>query len=552
MEEPAVREPAQGRSSFSRLDLALLVLLALTAAAIRFWLVAHTEVAARDSIGYIRYALQLRNDPLPDVLKHNMQHPGYPAWLLAVSVPVCQALGGVTPDSMRLSAQLASVLSAVLLVLPMYFLGRELFHRAAGFWATALFQCLPVGSRVLADALSESTFLLLVVTAMLCAVHAFRTRSPLRFGLCGALAGLAYLTRPEGMLLVPAIGLVLLGVRSQIPWRRTLACGTALVGAAAVVAGPYVATIGHVTNKPTPQEILKVGRAAPAPSSAARAPLACVFAEWAQNTDRGSWLWGLRALLTEIAKGFSYVLWVPALAGLWGFRDRLRAVPGAWVPLLVSLLQGLILWRMAIRMGYVSERHVLLLVLCGLYWAAAGLWSLGYALTARWQRLRPGRRWLVAEVPALALLLVASPCVLALAEGLRPLHHNRAGFHAAGLWLARNAHPADEIVDPFCWAHYSAGRVFLEGTKPERPPRQPAKCYVVVERTAPATTRVEQRKKLERLFSIHIERADHEHSRLPIIPEDQIQAVHGQVVFHWPETAPEEQAKVLVYAITLP
>lgn len=529
MEALAVK-PEFPERPISRTDVALLALLILLAAAIRFWLVSHTEVAARDSIGYIRYALQLESEPLPAVLCRNLQHPGYPAWVLTVSLPVRQVLGGVTPDSMRLSAQLASAIASVLLVLPMYFLGRELFHRAAGFWAALLFQCLPVGSRVLADALSESTFLLFFVTAMLCAVHALRTRSPWRFALCGGLCGLAYLTRPEGLLLVPAIGLVLVALRGHEPWRRTVASAAALVTALAVVAGPYVATIRHVTNKPTPQEILKVGQA-----NSGTGPLfACLFAEWAPDGAKGSWIWGLRALLAEVIKGYSYFFCVPAVVGLWWFRDRLRVVPGAWVLLLASLFHSLILLRMAIRIGYVSERHVLLLVLCGLFWAAAALWALGL-----W--LRSGRS-------AMAVALLVSLAALALAPGLRPLHHNRAGFHAAGLWLASHAHPADEIVDPFCWAHYYAGRVFQEGAAPERPPE---KCYIVVER-AGMTERVEQRRKLERLLSIQVERPDHEHSRLPIVPESQIQAVHGQVVYHWPESAAEERAKVLVYEVNLP
>src|SRR3954452_5976624 len=40
-------------------DLGVLALLLALATASRCWLLWHTEVAARDSIGYIRYALQL-------------------------------------------------------------------------------------------------------------------------------------------------------------------------------------------------------------------------------------------------------------------------------------------------------------------------------------------------------------------------------------------------------------------------------------------------------------------------------------------------------------
>ena len=63
---------------------------------------------------------------------------------------------------MVLDCQLASSLAAVLLVIPMFYLGRELFDRRVGFWSAALFECLPVTARITSDALSEATFLLFI------------------------------------------------------------------------------------------------------------------------------------------------------------------------------------------------------------------------------------------------------------------------------------------------------------------------------------------------------------------------------------------------------
>src|SRR5438445_4107213 len=140
-------------------ELVRLALLLLLAAGMRAWLISHTEVAARDSIGFIRYALELERYPWKEVLERNLQHPGYSAVLLAVSWPVRYFLGGTNYASMQLSAQLASALAGVLLVIPMYYLGRELFGQRAGFWGTVLFQCLPISARVMSDALSEATFL---------------------------------------------------------------------------------------------------------------------------------------------------------------------------------------------------------------------------------------------------------------------------------------------------------------------------------------------------------------------------------------------------------
>ena len=51
------------------------------------------------------------------------------------------------------------------------------------------------------------------------------------------------------------------------------------------------------------------------------------------------------------AKAFFYVFWLPALAGLVWFRDRFRVVPGAWMLLLLCLVIGGLLYRVAADHG---------------------------------------------------------------------------------------------------------------------------------------------------------------------------------------------------------
>src|SRR4051794_2496189 len=65
----------------------LLVLLAL-AGGVRIWLIGHTEVTARDGIGFIRYAWDLHNRPWKEVLRENPHPPFYPVTVLATSVPL--------------------------------------------------------------------------------------------------------------------------------------------------------------------------------------------------------------------------------------------------------------------------------------------------------------------------------------------------------------------------------------------------------------------------------------------------------------------------------
>jgi hypothetical protein len=566
MDESAVSTATPDRQAVPRggawRDLGLLALLLTLAAGSRLWLLGHTEVAARDSIGFIRYALQLEHQPWRDVLKGSLQHPGYPAAVLAVSLPVRHYVAAPEAVIWQLSAQLASALAGILLVFPMYFLGRELFDRRVGFWASVLFQCLPTSSRIMADALSESTYLLFAATALLWAVQALRTRSAVRATLCGVFVGLAYLTRPEGFLVLPAVLLVLVVVQLIPAWRgpagRTLACGVCLVAAAVGVGGPYAAVIHHLTNKPTPLQILRSPHAEGSEDAGTRGgprvPGRPLLAWWALDGERGSLLAGLRALVAEVIKGYYYVAWLPALLALWWFRRRLRELPGAWVLLALSLLHSLVLWRLAVIMGYLSERHVLLLVLCGAFWAAAGMAEMGRRLAVAVHRLRPGSAVLAADSRwATRLLLVGLACS-GLVEGLRPLHANRAGHHAAGRWLADHARPADRVVDPFCWASYYAGRLFLE----DRPGMEPADYrptqYVVVEGKSNEAPHSRPRSLGSLLFGAAAtpDRPEGDHYRLPLMAHALSLTQNGRLVYHWPEQVPEANAKVKVYAVPMP
>jgi hypothetical protein len=516
-------------------EFTLLALLLLLAAGSRAWLICHTEVAARDSVGFIRYALELERDPWKKVLQNNLQHPGYPAVLLAVSWPVRQLCGGTNAASMQLSAQLASALAGVLLILPMYSLGREIFGHRVAFWGTALFQCLPVSARVMADGLSEATFLLFLTASLWLAVRGMRGRSVAAFAGCGLFSGLAYLTRPEGALMVPAAALVLVAVQFisawRRPWPRALACLAALLLTATAVASPYVLVNGRLTNKPTPRKLWQPdGDDAPVAWHGAHGPLtASILAIYAPETLKDRRLWGVYAIGSEGMKDFHYLAVLPLLIGLWSFRQRLKANCAAWVSTMLCALHFLILWRVAVVVGYVSDRHMLVLVLCGAFLAADGVFILGERLALLARRFRAGgaaRPVGIAESGTLSVVLLLILLAFGLKEALKPLHANRAGHRQAGLWLAEHTSPADPIVDPFCWAHYYAGRVFCEGSKPPAPLGYIPTEYVVLEKSPTS-----------------------EHSRLPTIRQARALAARGQVVYHWPVEKPEAAAKILVYAV---
>jgi hypothetical protein len=485
-------------------DLRCLAILVVLAVGLRTWQITHTEVASRDSIGYIRIAWQLEHGRWSEVIPLSPQHPAYPLAVLGMSHAVRYFLPDDLPLAWQLSSQLASALAGVLLVVPMFYLGRGLFDRRVAFWACVLFQCLPSSGKVMGDGLSDSLFLLFTCAGLWLACVALRRGSWRIFALTGLAGGLAYLTRPEGVLVVGATGLVLLAVQFRKCWRRSwkkvLVDGMALSLAELAVMTPYMLVIGGVTVKNTPNIMMHSqrkdadweGRLRPKPAAepgAMRSGGSVLFADWyiptrledLQPSARS--VWAIKTYGSLLARGFFYAALLPALLGLWWFRDRFRLVQGTWVVALTCLiLSGLLYW-VARKMGYLSDRHLLLIVLCGTYWAAAGAIVLGEWLAGRLARLRPalaGRPWTDRRGWSVGLLLLLS--IAPLPRTLARLHAERAGFRSVGQWLAEHTRPGDFIEDPYCWASYYAGRVFLEG-RDDLPAEQPPCYYVVLEQT---------------------------------------------------------------------
>jgi 4-amino-4-deoxy-L-arabinose transferase-like glycosyltransferase len=509
---------------FDWTDWRLIAVLALVTCGLRTYQLCTTEVTARDSISYIHIAWRLEHGDWRQVIRQSPQHPGYPIAVLVGSLPARLLFPNDLPYAMQLGAQLASAAASILLVAPLFWMGRQLFNRRIGFWAVLLFQCLPCSGRIMADGLSEGVFLLFALSALAFAMHSLRVGSIVGFALAGAAGGLAYLTRPEGLLIPAAVGLTLLGMQAVRGWRRSWlsasACAAALTTAVLLVSGPYMLLIGGLTVKTTGNALMKDATAeldrpieAPEIGVVSGRALLAVWWHGDANAPSGRYVWGLQTLAEVLSKAFFFVLWVPALAGLVYFRDRFRTVPGAWMLLLVCVLLGCVLYRVAVRMGYLSDRHTILILACGVLWATATVEGAGRGLA----KLLADRSWrMSASVGATALLLLVT--VAPLWRTLEPLHGDRVGFRAAGHWLAEHAGPQEAVFDPFGWSGYYAGRYFQDGAGQE------PWAYVVIE-----------------------ESTNNKHSHLVTMPEAERLAGRGRKIHSFPAPRGKESAEVVIY-----
>jgi hypothetical protein len=158
--------------------------------------------------------------------------------------------------------------------------------------------------------------------------------------------------------------------------------------------------------------------------------------------------------------------WFLAVMGVWGFVRR-RYIRGLIphrdpetgrgvqsVILLFTGVYGLALTRHSALLGYLSGRHVLVLVVATIPWAAAGTYvcARGIARKLSWSG-RTSRR---VRNAAMGMTVTASIVVQMMPSHLN--HLTRWGHWAAGQWLAVHARPDELILDTRGWARFISGR----------------------------------------------------------------------------------------------
>ena len=472
MTSAPIADPPAARGHLWRVGLAMAVGL-LTHA----WLIAHTGTTARDSVGFAQLAL-LYESPDPTlypegalgVLKRaEPPHPpGYPLAVLAASKVVRAVAPGELPDQMLLSAQVASAFAALLWAIPCYALGVQLFGRFEGFAAALLLQIIPVIARVTSDGLTEAWYLLFYTSAAAAGTWALRQPTAGRFALAGLFSGLAYLVRPEGLLAALAVAFagVWLALMKRDIKGAVLAVACVALGAL-VPAGPYMATIGGLSLKPSvPNTLPLVFESASRPFGG---PLLAM--NYDPASDGRLAIWVPRAILDEGLKASNYGVAVYGLIGLALALTALRRRPWLAATLALFLLNFAVVVALATRKGYVSERHTLPLVVIATFYAAFSLSELPRLLSrlpnlqffsAAWWR------WV-----GLAALVISCLAVV-----FKPLHGGRHGHRLIGEYLKTHATMEDVVIDPYTFGQYFSGRS-LRGVPPD--PVRPRYRWAILE-----------------------------------------------------------------------
>jgi Dolichyl-phosphate-mannose-protein mannosyltransferase len=524
------------------------------AIAMHVLVVANTTLPARDCIVFCRYALHLE-DPPPaagsflGVIKSAEHPPGYPLAILAVSKVVRPIMGGgTTVPAMAMSAQVASAIAGILLTIPLYLLARRVLDRNSAFIATAIFCVLPGFVEVSSDGISDGLYWLTAVTALWFGVLAVQPSSCRRaaaygFG-AGLMCGLGYLVRPEAAVVALSIGLTLAGVifvvwrhgrRTAIPnsgIRARLVAGLLLCVGWGLVAVPYIGLIGKITNKPAGENLFNP---APDPTyfnrQTSRPGVHMLFAIWYDpSSGENQRVWAIKGLASEYWKASHYAVACIGLLGLFSLRRRLGD-PRLLLLLLYAFLQSTLLWYLAAHIGYVSQRHTILIVLVTCMFVPAGFDALAQGAIAFWKSPR-FNQW--ADTSLVRTMRNTNPRVLvaiwcaiviavALPRNFKSLQVDRKGNKLAGLWMKENVPAENQIVDPFGWSEWYTTRTLREIPNPVYKPGSPD-FYVVFTPNAKSP-----------------------HSRLGSYEWAEVLKANRTPVFQYPEGVPDGQIEVAVY-----
>ncbi len=414
----------------------------LAAALLLGWLAVHTEIFFTDGLRYIAQARTIDQGSLAKGFVHSVDHPIYPLAIVAAH----RLIGGEHPGDWQSAAQLAALFSGVLLVIPLYLISLELFGASRAWVACLFIYLVPFNGHVLADALSESTFLLFWAWGLWSSLKLLGT-ARLRWLFPVVIASaLAYLTRPEGLVIL----LSLVATLIVLPFCRSLefpagqcwwALGLLLMGGL-VAAGPFMFLKGGISSKPSMSRLLGSAPRADAMAVERERPL-----EDGQSLPRTVFL-AARAMGRAVSRATTIPLLLLAPLGILASCSTPLG-RRSW--LLLGIMLGscaFALMRVHMLAGYCTPRHAMALAWILTLAGGAGLAQLIAILSRVGARLQAGR-WPTPRIDAaltgvavIVFILVSGPALTA------PIDSGFAGYREAGEWLATNTSPGERVIDP--------------------------------------------------------------------------------------------------------
>jgi 4-amino-4-deoxy-L-arabinose transferase-like glycosyltransferase len=493
-------------------------------------------------VRYLIVAQGIERDGLVATLRLQPEQPLFPALVWLVH-RFGNSANLTDRGNWAICLQLAAAIPLIVSVIPVYALFSRLHGDRAASIGGILYCLLGGVSRLGADGLSDSTHLALFCAALWAAAQYFTSfgrGSVVWLITCGATVGTALLARGEAIVVPFAVLMALALLQAthhRTPWMRLLTAASAHLSGVALLVIPYLvlceackpaAAVARLTGRGGAAEAAPLNDFDSAVHPATIEPRwdvpgigRLVFGKKDTSTTtrfRG-YLAAIGKLFQELAETLHYWLGAVALFGLWTARKHLSSPFDRFMQCVCGMLVTAAVC-VASQAGYLSTRHVLLLVVLALGWSGVGMLALGERLSALILRFTTHPALRRAVSIAVVLLSVAA-CS---ADCLPPLHATRREHREAAQWLADHAKSNEAVLDSRGFTALYTGRKTYRYEAAQAALADPELTYVVVERQELEST--SRRSETMRLMLAH---AGEVAARFAASGSEE----HGVVVHRW-------------------
>ncbi|MBI1323138.1 hypothetical protein GC170_08115 [bacterium] len=429
--------------------------LAIAVLSLLAWRVGRAEVLSADGLRYTAQARKIAAGDWRGGLVGSVDHPMYPIQIAAV-----RTLVGLPDTALGLqdAAWAAAMLHGVLLVIPTYWVARSLFGDSSAWLGTAAFYAVPNTSEILADSLSESTFLHFWCWALGFSLAFLKRGNPAwLIGMAAAGAG-AYWTRPEGLLICLALGMTILITpllrSTRVDWPRLGRVLAILAISTGALSLPVILSRGTIGTKPAIAKVLGLKNRSAAHAVERERPLE------PGTTELAIWGDAAAAFYKALRTATTSTGLILAIVGLV-LAPRASAAAARRFLLIGVILSlcVLALLRLHATQGYCAPRHTMVPAQLLLMAAGHGVVVLSSRLASNLMRFsflreRVGLR----PVPVIYFALGCAWTTTQAGEFARPIGHSALGYKLAGDWLSQHIPPGESIIDLSGWASFYAER----------------------------------------------------------------------------------------------
>jgi Dolichyl-phosphate-mannose-protein mannosyltransferase len=451
-----------------------IIILILGSTVLLGWVIKHSEPSSSVGLRDIHQAEQFDRGAWRDGLSRGIDHPLHPVLIVAAH----HLVGGEGPGSWQRAALVLGLSCGVLLVIPIYLLTLEVFGSETAWLACLVTIANPIMGYIVLNVLSESTFLLWWTFGLWAAVRFLREGRFLWLPLAIGFGALAYLTRPEGMLLPLALAasLLILPVlrATRINWPRWWRALAFLAGGLVFLVGPYIALKGGLGTKPPIAQVLGLAPEAQPLALEREAPV----------PPGRTAIETYKVATTRVLEVFRDAVTLPllpfALVGIVMAAGNPARARAALFLAIVLAASAVALVRLHATAGYCTPRHALVPGMLLSLAAAHAITEIvrRISVPGRWvgvanERLRPG--------PAVWAVLLA---LLVVFPSIRDLGPSNPGpysiYHHTGEWLAQNTLGHEQVLDLTGWSLYFSGRTGYNFADLYEAPADPRTRWIVV------------------------------------------------------------------------